>query len=256
MKKRTLYISLIALPLLVGACRTHYTMSEISRTRVLVDKRYDAHESREALNFLQPYHHVVDSMMSPVVGKVARYMASNKPESELSNLLSDILLWTGSRYGEMPEFAIYNMGGIRAGFAEGDVTLGDILDVAPFENKVCFLTLSGAKVRELFEQIANRGGEGVSHGVQMEITKDGKLLKAMINGRPLDESRNYRVVTLDYLAQGNDQLTAFKACTDKNSPQGDEDNVRVLIREFFKEKSAEGVVVDSKVEGRIKIVER
>lgn len=256
MKKRTLYLSLIGLTMLVGACRTHYTMSDISRTRVLVDKRYDAHESQEAIDFLQSYRHVVDSMMSPVVGKVARYMASDKPESALSNLLTDILMWSGSRYGEKPEFGVYNVGGIRAAFAEGDVTLGDILDVAPFENKVCFLTLSGSKTRELFEQIAKRGGEGVSHGVQLEITKDGKLSKAMVNGNPIDENRSYRVVTLDYLAQGNDQLTAFKACTDKNAPQGDKDNVRVLIRNYFKEKSAEGVVVDSKVEGRIKVVEK
>lgn len=256
MKKRTLYLSLAGLAMLVSACRTHYTMSGISRTRVLVDKRYDAHESQDALDFLQPYRHVVDSMMSPVVGKVARYMAAGKPESELSNLLTDILVWSGNRYGEKPEFGVYNVGGIRAAFAGGDVTLGDILDVAPFENKVCFLTLSGTKTRELFEQIASRGGEGVSHGVQLEITKDGKLLNATVNGKPLDEGRSYRVVTLDYLAQGNDRLTAFKACTDKNSPQGDKDNVRELIKEFFKEKSAENVVVDSKVEGRIKIVER
>ncbi|MGI6243011.1 MAG: 5'-nucleotidase C-terminal domain-containing protein [Prevotella sp.] len=254
MKKHTLYLGVIGLSMLMGACGTHYTMSGISRTRIVVDNRYDTHTNEEAVNFLQPYSHEVDSMMSPVVGKVARYMASDKPESELSNLLTDILLWSGSRYGEKPDFGVYNMGGIRAAFAKGDVNLGAILDVAPFENKVCFLTLSGTKTKELFEQIAKRRGEGVSHGVQLEITDDGRLLKAMINGKPLDEGRSYRVVTLDYLAQGNDQLTAFKAGTDIRAPQEKKDNVRVLIRDYFKEKSAEGIVVDSKVEGRIKIV--
>ena len=42
---------------------------------------------------------------------------------------------------------------------------GDVLDVAPFENKISFLTLSGDKVKELFEQMARRGGEGVSASV-------------------------------------------------------------------------------------------
>lgn len=44
----------------------------------------------------------------------------------------------------------------------------------------------------------------------MDISKDGKLLDATLNGQPIDEKASYRVATLDYLAEGNDQLTAFK----------------------------------------------
>jgi 2',3'-cyclic-nucleotide 2'-phosphodiesterase (5'-nucleotidase family) len=230
-------------------------MTDISRSRILVDCRYDARPDAAAAAFIKPYSRQVDSLMSPVVGSVARYMSDYRPESELSNLLSDILLWSGKRYGETPDFAVYNMGGIRAAFAKGPVTLGHILDVAPFENKICFLTLSGETLKELFRQIAKRGGEGVSHGVELEITKDGKLVKALVNGKEVDEHKNYRVATLDYLAQGNDQLTAFKSHSDIKSPQGQEDNVRELIREYFKEQTTAGNVVDSKVEGRIKIVE-
>ncbi len=241
--------------MMAGACRTHYAMTDISRSRILVDGRYDARPDADAAAFIKPYSRQVDSLMSPVVGSVSRYMAAYRPESELSNLLSDILLWGGKRYGETPDLAVYNMGGIRAAFAKGSVTLGHILDVAPFENKICFLTLSGAKLGELFRQIAKRGGEGVSHGVELEITKDGKLAKALVNGKEVDEHKNYRVATLDYLAQGNDQLAAFKSRTDMKSPQDKMDNVRELIKEFFREQAAAGNVVDSKVEGRIKVVE-
>ena len=72
--------------------------------------------------FLLPYKHQVDSLMSPVVGEVSEYMSARKPESTLSNLLADILLWGGKNYQESPDFAVYNMGGIRAAFAQGDVT--------------------------------------------------------------------------------------------------------------------------------------
>ncbi len=81
-------------------------------------------------------------------------------------------------------------------------------------DKICFLTLTGKDVLELFSQIAMRGGEGVSHAVKMDISKDGKLLDATLNGQPIDEKASYRVATLDYLAEGNDQLTAFKKGTD------------------------------------------
>ena len=155
------------------------------------------------------------------------------------------------RFNEKPDFAVYNMGGIRAALAEGDVTLGDIVDMAPFENKICFLTLSGTKVLELFGQIAHRGGEAVSHGVEMVITKDGKLVSAKINGEPVEPARSYRVATLDYVAQGNDQMEAFKTRTNMVSPQGAENNVRFLIVDYFKDQTAHGIVVAPKVEGRI-----
>ena len=143
MKKNILFLWLMAATLGVCSCRTHYAMSGISRTRIVVDKRCDAHPDAEAAAFVKPYQHQVDSQMRPVVGQVARYMRAHRPESELSNLLTDILLKGGKAYGERPDFAVYNMGGIRAALAKGAVKLGDVLDVAPFENKICFLTLSG-----------------------------------------------------------------------------------------------------------------
>ena len=72
--------------------------------------------------------------MSPVVGHSAKVMIAERPESPLSNLLSDILVWAGNKYGERPDFGIYNIGGMRASLPQGEVTFGHILEVAPFEN--------------------------------------------------------------------------------------------------------------------------
>ena len=85
--------------LCVGCVSTksnHLKLANISGTRVLVDSRYDAQPDAEATAFLKPYSAKVDSLMSPVVGQTARYMASKRPESELSNLLPDILIWLRS----------------------------------------------------------------------------------------------------------------------------------------------------------------
>ena len=98
-------------------------LANISGTRVLVDSRYDAQPDAEATAFLKPYSAKVDSLMSPVVGQTARYMASKRPESELSNLLPDILIWASKRFNEKPDFAVYNVGGIRAAFAKGNITV-------------------------------------------------------------------------------------------------------------------------------------
>ena len=244
---------LLAVPsvMMLTACSSHYQLTDVSRTRILIDKTYDAAPDAAAAAFLAPYKEAVDSVMGPVVGEVARDMAAERPESTLSNLLPDIFMHMAQHYNEKPDFAVYNMGGIRAALSKGKVTYGDILDVAPFENKICFLTLSGDKVLELFSQIAMRGGEGVSKGVQLVITKDGQLLSARVNGKEIDPQASYRITTIDYLAQGNDGMPAFKSGTDLNSPKDDKNNARYVITDYFREMMKAGKAVDSKVEGRI-----
>ena len=244
-------IGTVVVGMMIASCRSHYVMSGIERSRILVDSRYDALNDAQADAFMAPYKHVVDSVMSPVVGEVARYMASHRPESELSNLLADILMWAAERYGEKPVFGVYNMGGIRAGLAKGKVTYGDVLDVAPFENKIAFLTLSGEKVLELFQQMALSGGEAVSHGVQLVITKDHRLKSAKINGEDVDPNASYRIVSIDYVIQGNDRMEAFKAKTNVNSPQEERNNLRYIIMDYFREQMQQGQVVDREIEGRI-----
>ena len=156
----------MALLTIAGCAPKHYQLASVERTRIIVDSRYDQHPDEAAAAFIAPYKRVNDSIMGPVVGQVAHNMHSKRPESDLSNLLADILVWAAKDYNEQPVFGIYNMGGIRSDFTKGDVTYGNVLDVAPFENKICFLTLTGAQVLELFQQIAYRRGEGVSKGVR------------------------------------------------------------------------------------------
>ncbi len=248
--KKTSIIA-IAMLLLVSSCATRYQLTGISRSRILIDSTYDQPADQAGADFIALYKQKTDSIMSPVVGQVAAYMWAEKPESNLSNLLADILIWAGGRYNETPEVSVYNMGGIRAAISEGDVTFGNVLDVAPFENKICFLDLSGKQLMELFEQIAANRGEGVNHGVNLVITRDGKLLSATLNGQAVDPERTYRIATIDYLAEGNDRLEAFKQKSNLNSPKEERNNMRYIISDYFREQKAKGNIVNAKIEGRI-----
>ena len=254
MKKTATFAVVAAMLMTMYACRHHYEVTSVERTRILIDSRWDAQSDAQANAFLAPYKHDVDSVLGPVLGHVARNMTVDRPESLLSNLLPDILIWASQFYNEQPVFAVYNMGGIRADLTRGAVTFGDVLDVAPFENKIAFTTLSGEAVLELFEQIAARGGEGVSSAVRMEITKDGKLMRATLNGKEIEPAKDYRVATIDYLLGGNDKMPAFMKGRDVVSPQEASNNTRFLIMDYFRSMEKEGKVVDAKIEGRIVIV--
>ena len=214
MNKKHLILGAFAALTMISCAPKHYQIASVERTRIIIDSRYDQNPDPEAAKFLEPYKRVNDSVMGPVMGQVAHNMHAQRPESDLSNLLADILVWAAKDYGEKPVLGIYNMGGIRADLTKGNVTYGDVLDVAPFENKICFTTLSGEKMLELCEQIALRGGEGVSKGIEL--------------GMPA-------------LRQGKDIV----------SPKEASNNTRFLIMNYFKDKQSRGEIVDSKVEGRI-----
>ncbi len=253
MRKRTCYCALGLCLLMSAACSSPYKVTRVERTRTLIDSRYDKPLSDDITAFMQPYTAEVDKLMTPVLGESAQYMAAERPESLLGNLLPDILMWAAKFYNEKPDFGIYNIGGMRAAIPEGKITIGDIFTLAPFENKICFVTLSGEKVKELFEQIAGRGGEGVSREVRIVMDKDFKLKRATVNGKEIDPEASYRVATIDYVSHGNDKMFAFKASTDRNEPTEEKDLNRSIIMEYFKEKAAMGQKVDSKIEGRITI---
>ena len=54
--------------LLVGAsCASHYQLASVDRSRLLIDRRYDATPDAAAATFIMPYRHEVDSVMRPVV---------------------------------------------------------------------------------------------------------------------------------------------------------------------------------------------
>ena len=249
--KKTTAIYLLMPMLLLASCKQHYEVTSMQRSRILVDARYDAQPDQKAADFLKPYKHQVDSVMGPVVGQSAKYMTAQRPEGTLSNLLADILVWAGKDYGEQPDFGLYNMGGVRADLPKGEVTYGDVLDIAPFENKIAFATLSGEDVMALFGNIAATGGEGVSSGVRLVITKDGKLVSATLNGQPIDPQKDYRITTIDYLLGGNDKLGALAKVRNVNAPKEKENNSRFVIMNYFRAEAAQGRAVDAQVEGRV-----
>lgn len=81
------------------------------------------------------------------------------------------------------------------------------------------------------------------------ISKEGELISAKVGGKPVQPDKEYHVVTIDYLAEGNDRLDAFKKAFTKTEPE----NVilRDLIIDYVKQCDARGKFVDAEVEGRI-----
>ncbi len=244
----------MALLMMASCAPKHYRLVSVDRSRIIVDSRYDQNPDQKAAEYLAPFKRVNDSIMGPVMGVIAHNMHPQRPESDLSNLLADILVWAAKDYNEEPVLGIYNMGGIRADLTKGEVTYGDLLDVAPFENKICFITLTGESLLKVFGQMAKKGGEGVSRGLELVIEGPegkGKVKSVRLHGKEIDPKAEYRIATINYLIEGNDGMPSLREGTNVVAPDAASNNTRYLIMNYFRDKHAKGEVVDSKVEGRI-----
>jgi 2',3'-cyclic-nucleotide 2'-phosphodiesterase (5'-nucleotidase family) len=152
--------------------------------------------------------------MQQVIGVSEHEMRSGRPESLLSNFAADAMLEYGRKVSSREvDFSLTNFGGLRASLPKGEVKRYDLFSIFPFENYIVVLDLPGTAVRELFESFAKNRVEAFSHNIKLEIT-DNQLKDVLLEGEQIDPYRTYRVVTIDFLMGGGDNLVALKSATD------------------------------------------
>ncbi len=133
-------------------------------------------------------------------------------ETNLGDLVTDAMRQlTGA------DIAFTNGGSIRASIDAGEVTMREILTALPFEDKLVNLTLTGDQVASIVNQTAGlksgSGGFLQVSGISFKV-RNRKASDIKVGGQPLDEKRNYRVATSEFLAAGGDGYKAFKQGTD------------------------------------------
>lgn len=230
-----------------SALAQQYNVRFFCWERVEVTSALDAKPSEEAAAIVAPYKASVDSMMAPPLGLSHVAMSARRPESLLSNWAADVMVEGGTATGLEPaDMGLINVGGLRNNMPEGIVRRGDIMLISPFENYLVVLEMKGRDLLELMKNIAAVKGEGVSSSVRMEITSDGELLSCTIGGKEIDPHRTYTVATIDYLAEGNDKMYALKKAVRRHE-------IGILARDIMMEYVLKHRVIDSKIEGRIRI---
>lgn len=250
MNKKQLLLSVLGtLYFVLSSHAQRFVTKEITPQRIEVTAAYDRHPDEGAWAIVQPYMAGVDSIMSPVLGQSAVDMPAHRPESLLSNWVCDVLREESARYGKKADIGLCNIGGLRASMPKGDITVGDIMEIAPFENRFCLLTMRGEDLLELFRQMAHSQGEGIC-GAQLNITRKGELLSATVGGQPVNPKKKYTIATIDYLAEGNDGLTALRKATKKSIKS---DCVRDIYMDYIRREAAAGRAITAELEGRITI---
>ncbi len=227
---------------------------EIEGKLIQMDSTWDSKVDSTLLKTIEPYKSKIDSVMNQVIGESTATLKSFRPESPLSNLVADVLRDAATNViGHPADMGLINMGGLRNILSEGEITQGDVFEILPFENSLCILTLEGKDLMLLMGNIASVGGEGVSN-INLKISDTGKVIEATINGKPIDEKKNYTVATIDYLAGGNDGMVALMSAKEKICPQGA--TLRGLFLDYVKEQTTLDKKISAQLENRITIIKQ
>lgn len=191
--------------------------------------------------------------MNRVISFNQSELKKDRPESGLTNFLGDLLLEEGAISGEKEGLvkenmvSFFNYGGIRTYLPKGDITVGKIFELMPFENQMVFLELKGTQMQEFLNYIARKGGDSI--GGARIVIKDDKATYVEIGGKAIDLSQNYWLVTNDYVANGGDGLSVLR---EHESFINSGEKIREVIIRNLEKKQKNGEEIIANVDGRIK----
>ena len=138
--------------------------------------------------------------------------------SEIGNLVAQAFLAMSPR----AELAIQNGGGVRGDVPAGDITIGSVYRLLPFANTLINLNMTGAEIRQTLNEAVDAAvsatGEsgaypyaaGLRFDVDLSRMSGSRVyqIETRVKGSaawvPLDEQRNYIVVSNSFIAAGKD----------------------------------------------------
>ncbi len=229
-----------------GCARIFTPTPEPTYQQYQIDDAIEADSS--IIAYYAPYKQQLEAEMNRVVGRtqVALTKPGNVPETLLGNFFTDALLEEGKRLEPRAQLSFGTKGGLRRELSEGDLTIGDLFELMPFENEMVVLELSAGHIERLAQFIAASNGQPVA-GLTLAI-RNGRPHDIRIEGAPVHPDSTYFLVTYDYLANGGDNLRGL------DNPVSRQDlgkKVRESLIDYVARHTENNKTIHAQLEGRI-----
>ena len=164
----------------------------------------------------------IEEMKTRVVAEAAEAIEGGRDvcramECPMGSLIADAMLDRVKDQGI--EIAIQNGGGIRASIDSGEITMGEVLTVLPFQNTLSTFQVSGSAILAALEngvgQIEDGAGRfpqvaGMSYAFDAAAEPGARISDVMVGGAPIDPAKIYGVVSNNYVRNGGDGYAMFK----------------------------------------------
>jgi len=174
---------------------------------VRLDSTYDSKLDPKLVSYMDRHKARLDKKMNEVIGHCDVTMNVESPQSPLSDLLTDLLLKDGpSAIGQTPcDLSILNFGGIRTNLQAGDVTVGDIFKISPFDNYLTVATLKGSELKKAVLRFRRDALMAASAGLEVSY-KNNVPYRITVQGKEIQDDALYRLITLNFIAEGGDNI--------------------------------------------------
>lgn len=174
---------------------------------VCLDSTFDRKVDAKLARYVAVRKGRLDKKMNVKIGRSDEAMFSSAPQSSLSNFLTDLLLAKSSDYadGRKCDVAILNFGGIRSCFPKGDITVGDVYKVSPFDNYIVTVTLRGSELQRVVDRFRFSQMSAAYSGMEIQF-RDNMPEKALVGGSPIAPDNLYELVTLNFISEGGDGI--------------------------------------------------
>lgn len=164
----------------------------------------------------------LDEIRNKVVASAAEAINGERgdcrvKECQMGNLVADAMLARVADQGI--DIAIANSGGLRASIDAGDVTMGEVLTVLPFQNTLSTFQIKGSTLVEALEngvsQIEEVKGRfpqvaGMTFTVDVSAEVGSRISDVMVGGAPVDLDKVYGAVSNNYVRNGGDGYKMFR----------------------------------------------
>jgi len=199
--------------------------------------------------FLAKYRDSVSKTMNNVIGFSVSGMSKHQPESGLGNFMTDALKTIGEKiFQQKVDAAFVNYGGVRSYIPKGNITVGSIFEIMPFDNLMVLQKVRGDSLISFLNHIAERNGWPLS-GITMGI-KEKKAVNIMVGDRSIVADSIYTIANSDYIANGGDNTNMLKVFPKINKGI----LIRDVLIDYVKMLTEKGNSIDVKTEKRIEYV--
>ena len=237
--------------LAVSACKTsHWQKSSVQPTKFAIDQQIEPDSS--ITNYITPYKQRLQAQMDTVIGQAAQMLPRSPTNGQSlgGNFFADALLALGKGLDPEVSCSLGTKDGIRVDIAAGDIQVGKVFELMPFENFLTVLTLRGEDMLTLGRYIAKTNGQPVA-GMSVTI-KDQQMVDMQIQGKAVEAGKTYKLVTYDYLANGGDNIDGISnPVTRVDTPT----RVREGLIAYIESLTKQGTPVNAERDERIIIVQ-
>ena len=230
---------------LLSSCSSFYQPTSVQHTSYRIEPSLKKDSAISVL--LMPYAKDINATMNKVIGVCAGNYNNRRPESEIGNFLADAYkAMAEQKFNRKIDAAFLNVDGIRSYLTKGDITVGKVFEIMPFDNLLVLQELNGSVLKAYLDKMAEDGGWPVSKGINL-IIKNRKATSVTINGKSLDPNAVYVVAHSDYIANGGSGCDILKPIPQINKGY----LMRDAIVDYITMLTKEGKTIQSAIENRV-----